>query len=442
MRAGTRNTRNLLLLGLAAAVLLLSLARPAAAQGAQGRSAYVLTLSGPLTPAQAAYLERALGQAERNQAEVVILQLNTPGGQIDLMQKMVMLIRGSTVPVIVYVAPRQALAGSAGTIITLAGWAAAMAPETAIGAASPVGSQGEDLGSTLQAKIKEALKAEVRTLAAQRRPEAIALAESTIESAKAATAQEAYAVGMVDFLADDVPDLLHQLDGYTLSVNGQTRTLHTAGLPVVDVAMNVLELALDLLTNPNVVFLLLALGAQAILIELSHPGGWVAGFVGVVALALAFYGLGVLPVNWFGLVFIGLAFVLFFLEVHAPTHGALAVTGVASLIAGALILFNSPGSPDFFRVSVPLVVGTSLVLAAGFVVLLTFALRAQLRPAIMGVESLIGREGELRAGGLVQVAGELWSVAPAEPGSPLEPGQRVVVAGVQGLKLLVRPKKT
>ena len=438
MPARSRTPR---LLALLAAVLFAGLAglTPAAAQGSR---AYVLTLDGPLTPAQAAYLERALNQAQGPQTEVIILQLNTPGGDITLMQKMVSLIRSSQVPVVVFVAPRGALAGSAGTLVTLAGDAAAMAPETVIGAASPVGSQGQNLDTTEQAKLKQALEAEVRTLAAQRSPQAIALAQDAIETAKAATATEAHSAGLVDFLADDVPNLLRQLDGFSLTMNGQQRTLHTLGLEVVPLDMNILESVLDFLTNPNVVFVLLALGAQALLIELSNPGRWVAGVIGAVSLSLAFYGLGVLPVNWFGLIFIGLAFVLFILEVHATAHGALAATGTASLVVGALVLFNSPGSPDFFRVSVPLVVATSLVIALMFVVLLTFALQAQRRPAAVGIENLIGREGEMRSPESIQVAGELWSAVPADSGDiKLEPGQRVVVAAVRGLKLLVRAKK-
>jgi len=345
------------------------------------------------------------------------------------------------VPVVVYVAPRGAMAGSAGTVLTLAGHAAAMAPESTIGAASPVGGQGENLDSTSETKVKEIMKAKVRALAAARPPEAIALAEATIESAQAATADEAVQIGLVDFLAADVPDLLRQLDGYEVQVDGQARVLHTGDLAVQTAGMNFVEQALNLLTNPNIVFLLLALGAQAILIELASPGGWVAGFVGAVSLALAFYGLGVLPVNWFGLIFVGLAFVLFIMEVHAPTHGGLAAAGTASLIAGGLVLFNSPGSPSFLRVSVPLVVVTSLLLAAAFVVLVSFALRAQRRPIVVGVESLIGQVGEVRAPEMVQVAGELWSAEPAESGGrQLEPGQQVVITGVRGLRLLVRPK--
>jgi membrane-bound serine protease (ClpP class) len=304
-----------------------------------------------------------------------------------------------------------------------------------------VGGQGENLDSTLEAKLVEINKAKVRALAEGRPPEAIALAEATIEEARAATANEALAVGLVDFIAPTVPELLRQLDGFTVRVGGEPRTLHTSGLTIIEIPMNAVEQVLDLLTNPNVVFMLLTLGVQAILIELASPGGWVAGFLGAVALALAFYGLGVLPVNWFGLIFVGLAFVLFFMETHSPTHGGLAAAGTASLIAGGLVLFNSPGTPNFLRVSVPLVVGTSLAVAVAFVVLVGFALRAQRRPVVVGVEALIGQEGEVRAPALVHVAGEDWSAEPDESHPhPLTPGQRVVVAGVRGLKLRVRPK--
>jgi membrane-bound serine protease (ClpP class) len=418
--------------------ILLGLLASQGAAAQTGNEALVLTVDGPLTPAMLTYIQRGLTRANQDHAAVVILQLNTPGGQISLMEDIVDVIRGSSIPVVVFVAPRGAIAGSAGTIITLAGHAAAMAPETAIGAASPVGGEGENLESTLESKVKEVLKAKVRTLAERRGEEAIALAEATIDAAKAATAKEAFDVGLVDFLADDVPDLLRQLDGFTVEINGSKQTLATRDLTPVELPMNLLEELLGLLTNPNVVFLLLALGGQAILIELSSPGGWVAGFIGVVALALAFYGMGVLSVNWFGIVFIILAFVLFILDIKAPTHGALTAAGAGSFIVGALVLFNSPDTPDFLRVNVPLVIVTSLVFAAGFVVLLTFALRAQHLPVAVGVESLIGQEGVIRTPQSVHVAGELWS-AESEEG-PLEAGQKVEVTAVKGLKLRVKKK--
>jgi membrane-bound serine protease (ClpP class) len=402
----------------------------------------LLRATGALTPAMAEYLERGLGIAEREGAEAVVLQLDTPGGSIDLMNRMVRAIRSSPTPVIVYVAPRGAIAASAGTVISLAGHALGMAPETAIGAASPVGPQGEDLGETLAAKEKELLKATVRGLADRRGPEAVALAEAAVESARAASAEEALRVGMIDVIAEDVDELLVSLDGFVVEVQSGPRTLHTRGSAVEEISLSFIEQLLGALTNPNIVFLLMALGVQAILIELSSPGGWVAGFVGVSALALGAYGLGILPVNWFGLIFLGTSFVLFVLDIKAPTHGALTAAGLASFIVGALVLFNSPGTPRFQQVSVPLVVGVALFMAAGFLTVLAFVVRAQRRPVGVGGAALIGRVGEVRTAlapvGQVQVAGELWS-AGIDQGQPsLSPGTRVVVTGVEGVRLRVR----
>jgi membrane-bound serine protease (ClpP class) len=199
-----------------------------------------------------------------------------------------------------------------------------------------------------------------------------------------------------------------------------------------------------MLTNPNIVFLLLTIGVQAVLIEISSPGGWVAGFVGVVMLALAGYGLGILPVNWFGLIFIGTAFVLFILELKAATHGALAAAGVGSFIAGALVLFNSSNTPSFYRVSVPLVVVMGLLTAGVFFVAVTFAIRALRRPVRMGQGSLVGQVGRARTSitkrvnGQVNLASELWSAELASGSPDVEAGEAVEVVGVDGLRLKVR----
>lgn len=422
---------------------LLSLGAALSAAGQSGTLVLVLKAQGPLTPAMAEYLDRGLRLAETRGAEAVVLQLDTPGGSTDLMSRMVQAIRASRVPVIVYVAPRGAMAGSAGTVITLAGHAAAMAPETAIGAASPVGGQGEDLDATLEAKAKEILKAQARALAERRGTSAVALAEAAIESARAASASEALQAGLVDVIAGDVPDLLRQMEGRSVEVDGQVRVLHTAWAFPQAISQTLTEQLLQILTNPNIVLLLMTVGVQAILIEISSPGGWVAGFIGVICLALGGYGLGILDVNWFGLVFLVLALALFVLDIKAPTHGALTVAGLGSFIAGALVLFNSPGTPSFQRVSVPLVVGTGVVTAAGFFILLTFVIRAHRRPVEVGREALIGRFGEVRTplapAGSVQVAGELWS-AEVEAGAPgIAAGGRVEVVGVEGLRLRVRP---
>ncbi len=424
-------------------LVLLLLPAPTAAQE-EAPQVFVLTLDAPITPAAAAYLERGLQAARQAHAEALVLQLNTPGGSVESMNRMVQDIRNSDVPVIVYVAPRGAMAASAGTVITLAGHLSAMAPETVIGAASPVGPQGEDIGETMERKVKEVIKATARSLAERRGAQAVALAEATIEEARAVSAKEALQANLVDFIAANLtPDLLQQAEGREVVVLDTPRTLHTGAARLTFLEMNLIEGLLILLTNPNIVFLLLTLGVQAILIEISHPGGWFAGFLGVVSLALAAYGLGVLPVNWFGLVFILTAFALFILDIKAPTHGALTAAGIGSFIAGALVLFNSARTPQFQRVSVPLVISVGIVFGLLFAFIVRMGIKAMRQKPKMGKGTLPGQRGfvevELNPKGQVRVGGELWSAEPA-PGetAPIPEGVRIRVEAVKGLRLLVR----
>lgn len=420
----------------------ISLARAQSNAGAP--SAMVLNAEGAVTPVMVGYIERGLKIAGDRGADVVILQLNTPGGQIDQMSLIVSLLRASEIPVVVYVTPRGAMAASAGTLITLAGHAAAMAPETMIGAASPVGGQGEDLETTIAIKEKEAMKATVRTLTSGRRPEsATRLAESAIDEAKAASAEEALEAGLIDWIVPDLETLLNTIDGTTVIVLDQPVVLHTAGASVYSVPVTIIEQILGFLINPNVVFLLLTIGVQSLLIELSSPGGWVAGFIGLVCLLLAVYGLGVLPVNWFGLVFLLMAFVLFIVDIKAPTHGALTAAGIGSFIAGALILFNSVRIPGLPRISIPLVVGTGVFMALSFSIIISIAVKALHAPVKTGKESLIGMRGSVRSvmnpRGTVQVAGELWSAELLDPTqAPLPPFTAVEVVEIDGIRLKVR----
>jgi membrane-bound serine protease (ClpP class) len=413
---------------------------------ADAPTAVVITLDGPLTPVWSGYLKRGIDQAVKRNANLLVIELNTPGGSITLMNSLVEQILASPVPVVVYVSPNGGMAASAGTLVVLSGKVAAMAPETAIGAASPVGAQGEDIGTTEELKTKEILKASVRSLAKNRGPEAIALAESAIESAKAASASEALNAGLVDIIARDLDDLLSQLDGRTVIMNGNELVLNTASALVLPVATTAVEDVLGLLTNPNIVFLLLSVGVQAVLIELSSPGGWFAGFIGAVLLALAIYGLGILPVNWFGLIFIVIAMVLFILDIKAPTHGALTAAGTASFIAGALILFNSVSAPGFERISVGLVVGVGIFTGLLFFAVVMIAVRAMKKPVISGKETLAGKTGltvtKLAPRGIVQVAGEQWSGELASGQKPIEAGERIEVERVEGVRLIVRKEST
>ena len=425
---------------------LLSLAiQPARAQGGEPL-ALVMTADGPIMPPMLEYIKRGIEVADRRGAEVLVIQLDTPGGSIDTMLEIMRVIRASNVPVVVYVAPKNAIAGSAGAMITMAGHASAMAPETSIGASSPISGSGENLNTTAEAKAKEITKASIRPLVTPRGEEALALAEAMVDEAKAATADEALDANLIDFVADDLEDLLQVLDGFTVQLNDGPRTIETTDVETEELNMSFIEEFLLFLTDPNIAFLLLAIGVQAVLIEISSPGGWVAGFIGVVCLTLAVYGMGVLPVNWFGIIFLITAFVLFILDIKAPTHGALTVAGVASFIVGALVLFNSPGVPQFQRVSVPLVIGTGFVIGLLFMVILMFALRALHVPIRAGIESLVGKMGTARtavvgSGGQVQLGSELWSAESVDDSESIGKGDKVEVVEVKGLRLKVRKIK-
>ena len=408
-------------------------------------TALVLNAEGPITPPMLEYLVRGVEAAERRQAEVLIIELNTPGGDLGSATNIIQLFRSSRVPIVVFIKPNGAMAGSAGAIISMAAHAVAMAPETAIGAASPISGSGQDLTETLEAKTKEIMRAQIRPLVSRRGQEATDLAEAMIEDAKAVSADEALDAGLIDFIADDTLDLLGQLDGFTVELADGPRQLRTANAQTEPFDMSFIERFLLLLTDPNIAFLLIAIGIQAVLIEIASPGGWVAGFTGVVCISLAVYGMGILPVNWFGIIFIVTAFVLFILDIKAPTHGALTAAGVGSFIVGALVLFNSPGTPQFQRVSVPLVIGVGVFIGLIFFVILLFALRAQRAPIRMGMESLRNRSGvartDVKTTGQVQLGSELWTAESVEGGEAISRGDRVEVVEVKGLRLIVRKKK-
>jgi membrane-bound serine protease (ClpP class) len=311
-----------------------------------------------------------------------------------------------------------------------------MAPGTTIGAASPVGSQGEDLGETMESKLKEDLKAQVRALTERRGEEAVAWAESAIEEAKAATAREALEMNVIDFVAEDLQDLLAQMDGHQVTVRGEEMTLETADARTEDLPMNFIEQVLHTITNPTIAFLLLSLGPTAILFELSSPGGYVAGIVGVICLLLGFYAVGVLPVNYAGLLFMALAFVLFIADLKAPTHGALTIGGIVSLIVGGLMLFNSP----LYRVSLTAIISVAVTAGLFFGFAVTKVVQAHRRPAVTGRQGLIGQLAQARSAldpeGTVFLKGELW-VATAIDG-PVETGETVEIVAVEGFHLQVR----
>ena len=397
----------------------------------------VLTVKGAITPILANYIQRGLDDAEQRGDEALILKLDTPGGSVQVMEEIVQSLAAARLPVVVYVAPSGAMAASAGTFIVLGGHLAAMAPGTTIGAASPVGPQGENIASTEEAKTKNVLAAQVRALAQRRGEAATTWAERTVREAVAAHADEALSLGVIDLIAVDQDDLLAQLDGREVVVQGQPRVLHMAGATVRSVSMNLGEQVVQLLVDPTIAFLLLILGVNALLIELSNPGIGFAGAFGGICLILAFLGLGMLNVNFAGLALIALAFALFVLDIKVQSHGILILGGLLAFVLGGALLFNTAYG------SVPWVVllGTAGLSALVFMFLVGAGWRARFRPVAMGRETLIGQVAPVRArlqpAGQVFVNGSLWR-AVALDGQPVEPGQPVRIERIDGLTLYVR----
>ncbi len=404
----------------------------------EGAHAILLTLKGPLTVPMADYLDRGLEIAADRSANLVVVQLDTPGGDLVLMERMIGAIRNSSIPVVVYVGPNGAMAGSAGTFLTLAGHASGMAPETLIGAASPIDGSGQNLESTADAKTREALMAQARALAERRGQQAIELAQATVDVARAVTAREALEAGLIDVIAADLPDLLRQLDGKVVSLGGQPRMLATTGMIIDPVEMSLLEQALTLLVNASVLSLMFSLGLLLLYLEVQTPGGWISGAIGIALLLLALYGSGFLPVNWFGAIFIAIAFGLFVAEAYTPaTFGALTLGGVVFFVVGALVFFNSPGTLPMYRVSVPLIIALGVGLGAMSLVLVFVALRTLPRKPLLGSDVMVGQIGQMRTVHSAQIGSELWTVE-AVDGKALGVGDPVQVTGVRGLRLLVR----
>lgn len=422
--------------------LILATVIPGVAQGE--RTVYVLTIDGAITATINDYIGRGIRLAEQDGAEALVIRLNTPGGDVTSTTKIMEHMENAGVPVIVYVWPRGGMAASAGTLILLAAHGAAMAPRTTIGAAHPVTLPGseETVSPEMIEKVVNVL-VEHATLFAQRRGEAaVDWAKRAIQESATAGPEEALELGVIDLIAADMDELLAGMEGHTVTLgDGTERTLHTAGAAIREIPLSPIERLLQVLINPNVAFILLTIGVQALLIELSSPGGWVAGFIGVLCLALAAYSMGVLPFNWLGLVLLGAAIVLFILDIKAPTHGALTVVGTLTFIAGAMILFNAPLSP-YGQISLPLVIAVGIMTALFFAFVIAKALQAQKPRSVTGREGLIGRTGvaktRLDPEGWVLVAGERWN-AVAEEG-PIDEGSPVEVVRAEGFRLVVRKR--
>ena len=428
-------------LTLTAAFLFLGVVAACAPSISQQEAVHVLTYPGIVDPVMAGYIDRGIDEAERTDARAVLLRLDTPGGLVSSMEDIVKRINASTVPVIVWVTPSGGHAASAGTFITMAGHVAAMSPGTRIGAASPIASGGEDIGGTLEEKITEDLTALLTGIAEERGRNA-EWAELAVREAQSITSSEAVELNVVDFEARTLDSVLEQSEGRIVRVGEESRevTIRVLDAPggVVENNRTFAEKFLALIGNPNIAFLLLSLGATGIFIELLNPGLIVPGVFGVISLTLAFFSVGTLPLNWAGVTLIGLAFVLFALEVFVSGFGALGIGGAVSLVFGGLLLTNT-SNPDF-QVNRWLVFGVGALLAAFFVMIAQALLRSRGAPAYTGAQAMIGQHAVARSAldpeGVVFFQGARWR-ARAED-APVQDGEDLTVTKVEGLTLTVR----
>lgn len=398
----------------------------------------VLEVRGPITPVMATYVERAVNEANEQERAAIVLELDTPGGLDSAMRDIVKHTLNSRVPVIGYVSPHGARAASAGMYILMAAGIAAMAPETALGAASPVGSGGEEIGATMKKKVTNDAAAFMRSLAVERGRNA-AWAERAVREAVSASANEALKLHVIDLIAPDLPTLLDQLDGKQIKAAGQTVQLQTRHALLDRKAMTTLENLLQTLANPSIALLLLNLGMLGLFFELSNPGLIVPGVIGAVFVLLAAFSMGMLPINATGVALIAFAFLCFVAELFVPAFGALAIGGVISLVLGALMLI-APGTPGF-EVSRPLIATIALTSGALIAAMVMLAVKAQRSQVSTGSEGLIGMIAEVRVPlepeGQVFLNGELWRAISQE--GPVAAGARVKVLAVDHLTLHVVP---
>ena len=443
MRAVSLSSKALLrpiVLGLSALAFLGGLTGIALGQGSH---AVFIEINDVINSTTASFLDRAVDSAEEDGAELIIVQLDTPGGFLSSTRDMVTALLEADVPSVVYVAPGGAHAASAGTFITAAANVAVMAPGTNIGAASPVGAGGAELPETIKSKAMEDAAALLRDIATKRGRNVEAL-EATVLEAKAYTSQEAVDLNVVDFIAEDVEEMLELLDGRTVETAAGAATLATLGLDVRRIDMSFVERFLLVLSDPNISFILLTVGGLGIMIELFNPGLVVPGVVGVICLLLAFLAMGNLPVNWAGVAFIILAMALLFMEVQAAGFGILGAGAIISFIIGGLLLFNRFGAPSPTMPSVGvnlwvLLLMAALLLGGGGWVLATMVSGRQTE-GDSTAEVVMGQTGtvvsDLAPKGTVRLSSELWS-AVAAGGGVIGAGEKVEVVGLDGLILRV-----
>jgi membrane-bound serine protease (ClpP class) len=439
---GERNPVDRILTAVKAALLralLASLAVGAAvlfaagSAGAAPPKVLAVVFDNDVNPVTAGYVTGQLNRANDGGYAAVVIVLDTPGGLSESMRKIYKKELASKVPVIVYVSPNGARAASAGVWIGQAADVLAMAPQTNIGSSTPIDVSGGNIQSDLRRKVINDAAASLQALA-RSHGRNVKWAADAVRKASNLPAYQALRENVIDFIAPTLPALLTKIDGYKTVPKGFV--VHTAGAEITTVHMSLWQRILDTLIDPNLIALMLSLGVLGIVVELWHPGLIFPATFGVLSLAIAFYGLDVLPISWAGLLLIGAAFAFWITELFiAFSHGALTVAGAVCFVFGSLLLFEPAGSS--YQVSLPVALSVAGAFSLFFAFALAKVIQIRRRPVEVGSQTLVGARGQVRRDGLVAVRGELWQ-ARADDGEPLELGDEVEVVGMEGLSLVVR----
>lgn len=399
-----------------------------------------IKIDGAINPVTAAFIHRGLQVARAEKAECLLIHLNTPGGLLESTRKIVSDILESPVPVIVYVSPAGSRAASAGVFITLSADIAAMAPGTNIGAAHPVALQG-GMDSTMSEKATNDAAAFIRAIAEKRKRD-LAWAEEAVRQSISITENEALQKNVIDLVAKNTAELLSDIDGKNIELNTGTVTLHTRNARVETVTMKSSEELLDLLSDPNIAYVLLLLGIFGILFEFYNPGAIFPGIIGVISLILSFYSMSALPINYAGLALLIFSIILFLLEIKIASHGLLAIGGIVSLLLGSIMLIRPESTLDVIGISRSVIVTAVIVTALFFFFVIGIGLKAQKRKPVTGVEGIMEETGEsleiLDPTGTVRIHGEIWNAESVS--GKINKGEKVEVTAMKDLKLYVKLK--
>lgn len=399
---------------------------------------YVLTFDGAINPAASDYIHQGIKKAEVDNAECLIINLNTPGGLLKSTRVIVTDLLESPVPIIVYVSPPGSQAASAGVFITMSAHIAVMAPGTNIGAAHPVTLQGQQ-DSVMIEKATNDAAAFIRTIS-EKRKRNIEWAEDAVRKSLSITETEAEKINVINFISPSLKDLLKAIDGYVVETSIGEKTIHTENAEIINYDMSFAMKLLNLLSDPNIAYILFMLGIYGLFFELYNPGAIFPGVIGGICLILAFYSLHTLPVNYAGMALIILGIILFLLEIKIVSHGVLTIGGVISLALGSIMLIDVESALDAVAISLEIIIMVIVLTVLFFLFAITLGIKAQRRKPATGMEGIINEVGvtitDLNPEGTVKVHGEIWSAEALD--GEIKNGSKVSVVAVSNLKLKVK----